>query len=42
LSRFAVLRRGDGSEVATFRAMEADPVGIERGAWDDLGAGTRP
>ena len=34
---FAVLRRPDGSEVATFRAMGADPVEIEQRAWEDSG-----
>ena len=34
---FAVLRRPDGSEVATFRAMGADPVEIEQRAWEDFG-----
>ena len=34
---FAVLRRPDGSEVATFPAMGADPVEIEQRAWEDFG-----
>jgi len=34
---FVVLRRPDGSEVATFRAMGADPVEIEHRAWEDFG-----
>ena len=38
---FVVLRRPDGSEVATFRAMGADPVEIEQRAWQDFGGGAR-
>ena len=34
---FVVLWRPDGSEVATFRAMGADPVEIEQRAWQDFG-----
>ena len=32
---FAVLRRGDGSEVAVFSAVGADPKEVERVAWED-------
>jgi hypothetical protein len=34
---FVVLRRPDGSEVAAFRALGADPVEIEQRAWEDFG-----
>ena len=37
-----VLRRPDGSEVATFSAVGADPREVEKRAWEDFGAGTRP
>ena len=32
-----VLRRADGSEVATFSAVGADPREVERSAWEDFG-----
>ena len=34
-----ILRRPGGSEVAAFSAEGADPLEIERAAWEDLGAG---
>ena len=33
-----VLRRADGSEVATFSAVGADPREVEKRAWEDFGA----
>ena len=33
---FVILRRPDGSEVAVFSAMGADPAEIERIAWADF------
>ena len=35
----AVLRRGDGSEVAACSATGTDPGEAERRAWEDLGNG---
>jgi hypothetical protein len=32
-----VLRRPDGSGVATFSAVGADPREVERSAWEDFG-----
>ncbi len=32
-----VLRRPDGSEIATFSAVGADPREVEEGAWEDFG-----
>ena len=32
-----MLRRADGSEVATFSAAGADPREVEREAWEDFG-----
>ena len=32
-----VLRRPDGSEVATFSAVGADPREVEKSAWEDFG-----
>ena len=32
-----VLRRADGTEVATFSAVGADPREVEREAWEDFG-----
>jgi hypothetical protein len=32
-----VLRRPDGSEIATFSAVGADPREVEKSAWEDFG-----
>lgn len=37
MSRIAVLRREDGSEVAVLSATGADPAEVERAAWEDFG-----
>ena len=37
-----VLRRPDGSGVATFSAVEAGPREVERSAWEDFGGREGP